>query len=66
MFSVSEETIIKLGKSPVDSVRLPESMGDFVAAMEVFHQLHCLVTMPPSPTLNKSVFLQFVIRPTHQ
>jgi len=43
-FAVSEEAIARLGKSTVEAVRYPEELAEgYMASMEVFHQLHCVV-----------------------
>ena len=41
--SISHDTLRKIGASE-DSIRLPpESGGGYMGALEVFHQIHCVV-----------------------
>ena len=62
---MTREDVVKMGKSPEDAVQLPGSLGGgYMGTVEVFHQLHCLV----SETSNtfavelRSHLLQDVIR----
>lgn len=43
-FSISHDELLKIG-APESSVKLPpDSGGGYMAWLEVFHQLHCLVS----------------------
>ena len=43
VMSISQDTLERIG-APKSSVRLPdESGGGYMGALEVFHQLHCVV-----------------------
>ena len=44
VMSISQETLDRIDHSP-ESVRLPpESGGGFMGSLEVFHQIHCVVS----------------------
>ncbi|KAL8667705.1 MAG: hypothetical protein Q9202_000560 [Teloschistes flavicans] len=44
--SVSEEEILRIGKT-TEAIRIPEEFGGgFLASVEVQHQLHCVVSFP--------------------
>ena len=44
--SISHDTLKRIG-APENSARLPpESGGGYMGALEVFHQLHCVVSTP--------------------
>ncbi|KAF3917711.1 hypothetical protein ABW20_dc0100293 [Dactylellina cionopaga] len=57
MFSISTSDVIKLGKDPSKTVRLPESLGfppeTHLAQLDSVHQIHCL------NALRKAVFSDY-------
>ncbi|EPS41535.1 hypothetical protein H072_4539 [Dactylellina haptotyla CBS 200.50] len=57
MFNISTSDVVKLGKDPAKTVRLPESLGfppeTHLAQLDSIHQIHCL------NALRKAVFFNY-------
>ncbi|KAK6520994.1 hypothetical protein TWF506_001230 [Arthrobotrys conoides] len=57
MFTITTQDVIKMGKDPSQTVRLPESFGfppdTHLAQFDSVHQIHCL------NTLRKAVFFEY-------
>ena len=53
-FPVSASEVIKVGKSLESTIKYQEEKGgQYAANLEVFHQLHCLVSCPRGLLLNR-------------
>ncbi len=58
VISISHDTLKRIGGSE-DSVKLPpESGGGYMGALEIVHQLHCVVSSDLPPTLSHLIFFQ--------
>lgn len=54
--SISHDTLKRIGGSE-DSIKLPpESGGGYMGALEIFHQLHCVVSSDIPPTLSHLIY----------
>jgi hypothetical protein len=51
-FNATATEVLKAGNSISESVLLAE--GGYVSALGVYHELHCLVSLPPYPPLPNS------------
>jgi hypothetical protein len=56
VFGIGDKEIAKLNKTSSTLAQFPESMGDgYLTTLQVYHQLHCLVSMSFPGTLGQKL-----------
>lgn len=63
---LSEDELVNLGRN---STLIPDGSGDYIGALDVYHQLHCVVSdrMPESDHKDRSnINKQFIFQYVHQ
>lgn len=57
---MTRDDVVRMGKSPEECVQLPENLGGgYMATIEVFHQLHCLVRLFPFTIVRLALLIVF-------